>query len=1004
MNKITTNPDLANVDYTDLLTKILQALKNEQIFEIRNNNKWLLIDINKIANQITALQVDSPLGNAKAVKTATLNFSSGSQEKFPAQIREITACIQDGLTNISRNADSLDRFAFIQQFITDLHRFRGKYDKFDLTYNFPKSENLQKQRLTLKKDDSKQRQLLKAHKIKISVDKPRDFPAQLLEGINNYIDTQFVDASSTDREDIEYILGNLKENSNSDIYKLENLVNQQTLGKLKRLAKIRYLEFLSENVSHETGKIYLVDLIRRLKLLDDFINDSSKADGEYLVNYLGIPVNYQNIFSRSEAFDILPIIPVIAGYLGETENEHGEKVEFVFGIKLKFDGKVQAYGGRTVFDYNLNLLNPESKEHQQEIADESRKFTFANKVLKIALLYYFVFASRENPSDENYHPHNELNYNPRDKFEKDILPILQGSDDEAKKNLFKRFVKGFETFKVQQKIDTLKEVLQKVIHHKTPFPSRDYPLHISVKYSILENDLDTINDRDTLFKSGLEKNPKDCLKYINLGEATTQTNSLVSLQAKMTISEIHFLETDDRETFQMEYDIDKIDKNIGVLPVVFLPAKNEKCRNFYNTQFPQRHLLIFPYQSEIEKLDSHQEFIYKITYSLLAYICLYVLLEKQSKLFIPILRIHLKKKTDNAPLEKFIVSLTGVLSHLFNEKSRSNSQGIDISDFSSKGKFKIPNTLSSLYSVLPKKFTLQNPDKFKFEELDKLAIIVVSSRVSDSKWGTESKKSNLMGEIIDFQLQPQTVKLRLLKTFSENYDDHQDMFEYPSVVVENVNKLYQKGYRHFIYIAKVPYSSTLHITQTEDDGLFFMSKNVITALRTQRDDIKIYPMFFDKYYAVKVGDNIKSTSLYIQDTIELTELAEDSNKQSVIFFNLFNGIAVAKDNNYNGVMSYATLLNIYKGILDDEDIRRGLISNQSQLKNEILQCLTLFHFSRYEKSGKIELKLDPYQNLIGDESIGELALFKHSRGTAEFNSLAFLTYIRDILQTPKQSS
>ena len=230
------------------------------------------------------------------------------------------------------------------------------------------------------------------------------------------------------------------------------------------------------------------------------------------------------------------------------------------------------------------------------------------------------------------------------------------------------------------------------------------------------------------------------------------------------------------------------------------------------------------------------------------------------------------------------------------------------------------------------------------------------------------------------------------------------MFEYPSVVVENVNKLYQKGYRHFIYIAKVPYSSTLHITQTEDDGLFFMSKNVITALRTQRDDIKIYPMFFDKYYAVKVGDNIKSTSLYIQDTIELTELAEDSNKQSVIFFNLFNGIAVAKDNNYNGVMSYATLLNIYKGILDDEDIRRGLISNQSQLKNEILQCLTLFHFSRYEKSGKIELKLDPYQNLIGDESIGELALFKHSRGTAEFNSLAFLTYIRDILQTPKQSS
>lgn len=382
------------------------------------------------------------------------------------------------------------------------------------------------------------------------------------------------------------------------------------------------------------------------------------------------------------------------------------------------------------------------------------------------------------------------------------------------------------------------------------------------------------------------------------------------------------------------------------------------------------------------------------------------MLEGQSKLFIPILRIHLKKKTDDAPIEKFIVALTGILSHLFNEKYRSNSQGIDISDFARKGKFKVTNTLSSLYSVLPKKFTLHPAEKFQFCELDKLALIVVSSRVSDRRWGIETQKSNLMGEIIDFQIQqdtPQTVTLRLLKTFSENYDDHENMFEYPTVIVENVDKLYKKGYRHFIYIAKVPYSSTLHITQTENDELFFMSKNVIAALKREREDIKIYPMFFDKYYAVKVGDKIKSTSLYIQDTIELTELAEDSNKQAVIFFNLFNGITVAKDNNYNGVMSYATLLNIYKGILDDEDIRRGLISNQSHLKSEILQCLTLFHFSRYEKSGTVELKLDPYENLIGDESIGTLALFKHSRGKAEFNSLAFLTYIRDILQTPANS-
>ncbi|WP_231387474.1 hypothetical protein [Dolichospermum circinale] len=190
----------------------------------------------------------------------------------------------------------------------------------------------------------------------------------------------------------------------------------------------------------------------------------------------------------------------------------------------------------------------------------------------------------------------------------------------------------------------------------------------------------------------------------------------------------------------------------------------------------------------------------------------------------------------------------------------------------------------------------------------------------------------------------------------------------------------------------------------KDEELFFMSKNVITAFIKDKPDIKIYPMFFEKYYVVKMKNEITSTSLYIQDTLELTSVAEDKNKQSVIFFNLFNGLQVANDVNYHGVMSYATLLNMYEGILDDKDIKKDLIyddNNDNQLKNEILQCLTLFHFSRYEKSGKIQLKLDPYQNLIGDESVSQAALFPHSRNKGNFNSLAFLTYVKGILNKDK---
>ena len=114
------------------------------------------------------------------------------------------------------------------------------------------------------------------------------------------------------------------------------------------------------------------------------------------------------------------------------------------------------------------------------------------------------------------------------------------------------------------------------------------------------------------------------------------------------------------------------------------------------------------------------------------------------------------------------MSLSGVLSHLLNENHRSNAQGIDIRDLQKLGKFKVPNVLSSLYSVLPKKFTFTNASDFP--QLDKLAIVIISSRESDRKWNSSQKISNLMGEIMGVKRQDNAVRVQLLKTFSDNYE------------------------------------------------------------------------------------------------------------------------------------------------------------------------------------------------------------------------------------------
>lgn len=1001
MNKIVVNSDLAYLDYSDLLNKILEILKQKPLFSISQDGRRMRINVEEVATEVMKLNPSNPLVNNWSAHAATLNFSPNTQDLFRKQIEKIAIEIQDKLTlAIQKNSQYHDRVEFIRSLTSDINEFKGNYrqdyktkDKLlDLTYPFAEETNLKKQRLTVRQNDnSKNKQLLKAHKIKIHVDKPCDFTTTLIKGINNYVNIKFADLDQEDKKDLDYVISSLEKSHNSDIYKLQNLLNQETLGKLKKFAKIKYLEFLLEQVEEGEGKVYLQDLIRRLKLLEDYINDTSKADGDYQVSYAGVTVNYQTLFSRSEAYDILPIIPLVEGYLGEVESPQKDAIEFTFGIKMKLDGKVQAQQKNSSFDYHLDLLNPDGEEHKTAIAESSKKSSLPVKVLKTIFLYCFIFASNESIE-------SDLEYNPIELLEKEILPILKGNDDQAKKRLFENYIRRFKELKIKEKIDKTKELIKNIIKRKTPYSVRHYPLHISVKESILENDLDTITKRITVFKEVLQK-PKECLQYINLGEATTQGNSLITLPANISISEIHFLKTEDQQTFDMKYDLVP---GIKVLPVLFLSMK--EGQKFYDQHLKSRKLLIFPHRSETDQLETNQEFIYKITYSLLTYICLYVILDQQltdrTKPFVPLLRIHQKEKTDNAPIENFIVCLTKVISHLLNNGYRSNQQGIVINKSqTSKINFKIPNVLTSLYSVLPRKFQFKETGKFTFQEIDKLAIIIVSSRETDSVWNSsvKYKSSNLVGEIIVLEVKEETVRFQLLKTFSENYEDHQKMFEYPAVIVDNVDALYSKGYKHFIYMSKVPYSSTLHITQKEkNEELFFMSKNVIKSLKKERDNIKIYPMFFDKYYAVKL-ENFKFTSLYIQDTLELTNLAEDKNKQAVIFFNLFNGFSLGESINYHGVMSYATLLNIYDGILDDEDIRKGLIYNNSQLKDEILQCLTLFHFYRYKKIGNSQLKLDPYENLIGDESVTQCAILKHIREKADFNSLAFLTYIKSII-------
>jgi hypothetical protein len=991
--------DLVPVDYGDLLDKILDVLQGNNPFSVSDDKRRLLIDIDAVANQIAISQVLPPLGSFEPqARSATVNFPAEVETRFGIQIRQIREHLRQHLASVV-GGDGIENF--VASLIEPLESpsFQGNGTDLGFKYDFAKSSpTLAKKKLTFQRPNTVgTTSILKLHKLTITVRDSDIFQQELKEGLQNYINENA--ESESDKQELRDRLDEMVQNENSDFHKLLKLVDKETLGKLNKEAKITYLEYLLENIRNSStdslGSVYLEDLIRRIRLLEAYISDRTKDDGYYNVNYAGVTVNYRDMFSRAEVLDALPIIPIVAGYLGETTDSHLNERKYIFGLKLKFGNEVQARGGEPVFDYNLNLLNPESDEHKAELADNYTSETFIRKVLKIALLYYFVFASLSNPLAPDYNPESELTYDPRQSFESAVIPVLQGSDEQAKQRIFRGIKKGLSAYHIEVKIDRLKQLLKNFLDRQTILPARTEPRHISIKRGILE-DIDNALTTGRFFTDVLQQNPKQSLQYIAVEQSSINETAICQLPVNITIEDVRYFPTDEFQNFSIEYNI----KDIDTLPVLSVP---ESLMNVYNSSFSKKYkLLLFRYNNK--RLDSKDglkpdaAFVYKFCVSLLSYICLQILLHNQKKnLFIPMVRLHEGDHNNPSPSEKFMANVSKTLSHLFSEKYRSTSQGFRVKQ--KPNGYSIRNGLSSLYSILPKKFKFRNVPLSP--ELDNLAIIVVSSCESDARKGNSDRfqrKTCLLGEVAGIKrLSEDTIQVGMLKTLSENYSV-QHLYSQPSILEDTVNQLYKYGYRNFLYIAQAPYTSTLHITQTdEDEELFFMSKSLIKTLKGEREDIRIYPVFFDKYY-VRSPKQHKGESFYIQDTTELESLSKDPSQQAVMFFNLFNGIKVeqGEKNFYNGVISYSTLLNIYEGILDDQDIRQGLMYD-GEIKDTLLHYLTIFHFSRYEARQQISLKLDPYAHIIGDDSVGTLSVFSHGGGSADFNSLAFLNKVREVL-------
>ncbi len=1031
---------LAKLDYGPLLDSILEALKNKNIFKFSPDGNRLLISAYKIAYEIATKkdrQPGNPLTQTVGIRAATVNFSS--ETEFYSKIQSIRDELKKQLDTVAGENQTKAR---VENLCTELSQFNSEKAALPFSYPFNTTHTFRSQRLIIENSLAERtrtgtQSVIKAHHLNVRFEGLSQFDENLSANLKAYID-RIASPDSQDREELNDLLANISKKDKektSEITELRKIVDTESLPRLLRDVKIDYLEYLKNecaktNLSktNPLGFECLETLIARLKTFSNYINNPELDDAYYEVSYLKETVNLKTAFSQANAFDMLPIIPDYEGVIGESIDKDRGIKEFNLGLRLKLNGAVNAYNEDSVLDYYMTEIDPNSHRHKEQLKDPARAKNFKIKVLKIACLYYIIFAVDENGKIP------DKSYNPIEKFETDVLSKLKpDAIDDVKAidmqaiNLLcqiKNLILNQNGWQVVPKLDALKSLLQTFLNKKEILPSFSKSVQIFINKSLLKKTPAKILNSRNFFaldlhqedQSQAKTKAREALAYIEVKPPEVNPDSLTSLAVTFTFDDVRYFTDGEQQEFAMKHDISAI----KAMPVVFAPQVKSTTNNkgatteewdyhpIYKEYFNSQKIIIILYRSQdlreniFNNIQSPEARIYRQVFTILTYLSLSISREQiTDKLFIPIFRFHFSEIKDTTEDEEFLNSLSKALAHILRRDCLADAQGLNIKNFEVPDKsfiHRVQQALSSMYALVPKKFKFQGGYK---PQLDKLAIIVVSSWLSDAVWDEKNRAtriSNIYGEIILINKVSDTViKIEPLKTFSDN-EQHYKIYREPTIVSDEITKLYQQDYRHFLYIAKAPYTRSLGLTQFESDpeSLFFMSQDVIKYLKQGKPDIKLYPVFMDTYPAINLTSG-KADSFYIPDIEELEKLSVDKSQKTRVFLNLFTGRSVDKKRTiFNSVVCYSTLLNIYDPS-DTKDIMMGLLDKDSTLQQTILQYITLFHFSRYEVNRNIAFKLNPYSKLIGDEGIGAVSTFTYTNRNVKFNNLAFLTSIRSAL-------
>ena len=504
----------------------------------------------------------------------------------------------------------------VENLCTNLSQFDSKKTALPFSYPFTTTHTFRSQCLTIE-DGSAARtrtgteSVIKAHHLNVRFEGLSQFDKNLSANLRAYIDS-IATPDSLDWEELNELLDEISnpESKKSNLTELRRIVDTESLARLLRDVKIDYLEYLKTecaktNLSNTNsqGFNYLDFLIVRLKMFLDYIKTPSLADPHYEVTYLKESVNLRTAFSQANALDMLPIITEYEGVIGESTDKDNDIKEFNMGLRLKLNGAVNAYNEESTLDYYMTELDPNSQRHKDQLNNSSKAKNLKIKILKIACLYYFIFAVDETGKITDKY------YNPISKIETDILKKLKADDNtdaQVKEVLCNIKSLILNKWQVSANLDALKRLLQNFLNQRAILPPSSKTAQLCINKKILKDKPAKILNSGNFFVLELHKEDqsrakaeaREALAYIDVMSPPVNLQSLTSLAVTFTFDDVRYFIKGETQEFSMTHDI----SDIKAMPVVFsVIGRSEKEQKpithaIYNQYFANQKIVFIGYK------------------------------------------------------------------------------------------------------------------------------------------------------------------------------------------------------------------------------------------------------------------------------------------------------------------------------------------------------------------------------------------------------------------------